>query len=355
MSKYSKLSQLMHKQFLGEGEITNLCLERIYNKSKSFNLNSCKNIFITGLARAGTTAILNYIDSTNEFGSLRYKYMPFILAPRIADFYSEYLVNKNTIEIERLHGDGLMISAQAAECLDEPFWIHSNKEKFNHSCLSPYEISVKDVTGYAYLLNRFLKIEGKKRLVIKNNNNHLRILSLASYLPNSIFLIIFRSPLAHAKSLLKLHKRLLKSQREDKFILDYMELIGHWEFGFGKKKFIYNESHELILNSLDDLKIEYWIKQWLLTYEWILRIFSKKDKKINNIKLVCYEDLFKDENYKSIFFDYLSINKSKLNFSFKLGKSNLESYPISNEDFELEKCNIIYEELRQLSKLNLNK
>ena len=71
-----------------------------------------------------------------------------------------------------------------------------------------------------------------------------------------------------------------------------------------KKKFIYNESHELILNSLDDLKIEYWIKQWLLTYEWILRIFSKKDKKINNIKLVCYEDLFKDENYKSIFFDY---------------------------------------------------
>ena len=46
--------------------------------------------------------------------------MPFILSPRLAKIYTSYFNSQDINESERLHGDGLKISPNAAECLDEP-------------------------------------------------------------------------------------------------------------------------------------------------------------------------------------------------------------------------------------------
>ena len=122
-NKYSLFSKIIHRQFLSKNELTNFFIERINEKSSKLDIDLSNNIFITGLARSGTTALLQAFDSTEIFASLRYKYMPFILSPRLAKIYTSYFNSKDINESERIHGDGLKISPNAAECLDEPFWI----------------------------------------------------------------------------------------------------------------------------------------------------------------------------------------------------------------------------------------
>ena len=347
MNNYSNLSQIMHKQFLENKEITNAATSRINKKSLNFDLNNSNHIFITGLARAGTTALLQAFDSTNKFGSLRYKYMPFILIPKIAGFYAKYFNSKDNSQIERMHADGLKINNNSPECLDEPYWMNTiYKNNSDNQALLPHDVCQDIMRGYAYLLNRYLLIENKDRLIIKNNNNHLRITSLASQLPNSLFIVVFRYPFAHSSSLLSLHKRFKEIQDGNNFVLEYMNMIGHWEFGKGKKPFIYDEKQLDCLKKSDDMKIEYWLKQWIYTYEWILKKLSQKQK---NIKLVCYEDLCNNKEYKNNFFKKVNSGIIPKSFKFKLGKSNSENIESLLCKKEINYSLDLYSKLREIS------
>ena len=73
-------------------------LEKGFKRLTENEIIKSSNIFITGLARAGTTSILQSLDSTGEFASLRYDYMPFILNPRIAGLYCRFFNNKNSTD-----------------------------------------------------------------------------------------------------------------------------------------------------------------------------------------------------------------------------------------------------------------
>ena len=95
----------------------------------------------------------------------------------------------------------------------------------------------------------------------KNNLNYKRINLINSILPKSIFLIPIREPLQHAFSLLNQHLRFNELQKKDKFILRYMNYLGHNEFGLNHKSW-----HQPI-NFHDQNKINYWLEQWFLFYE----------------------------------------------------------------------------------------
>ncbi len=337
----------MHQQFLEKGEILNFAIRRIKKKSLNININLSRHIFITGLARSGTTALLQSLDSTNDFGSLRYKYMPFILIPKISNIFSKYLINKEDNKIERIHGDGIKINTNSPECLDEPYWLNTTYKKYNFSkIITPHNIEKKDLEGYIYLLNEYIKIENKEHLIIKNNNAHLRILDLSSLLPNSQFLVLFRSPISHAISLLRLHKRLIKIQEENEFVLRYMEMIGHWEFGKGKKPFIYENNQEINLTRINDTDLKYWLKQWIFSYEWILKKVCSRKR--SNIKLVCYEDLCNNKNYLDSFYESIAVNPEKINFNFKNKKTDILG-EVSLQTKDLNYANEIYRMLRNES------
>ena len=59
MRRYSFLDIILNKQFLDDTQISNFLFERILNKSKEHTIKNKKShIFITGLARSGTTICL---------------------------------------------------------------------------------------------------------------------------------------------------------------------------------------------------------------------------------------------------------------------------------------------------------
>ena len=211
MTSYSYLDQVLHKQFLGDNSLSNYLHKRILKKSSTLpNKIKSKNIFITGLARSGTTALQNKIFSSGEIGSLMYKFMPFILYPKLAYKFSKLKSDKKTEIKERLHNDGIKININSPECLDENFWIKSDKKFYGKNYLRPISISNYLLDAYSYFLNEYQSVQGFDRMLIKNNNNHLRIKNLSEFFNESFFLVLFRDPLSHSISLLSQHRNFIK-------------------------------------------------------------------------------------------------------------------------------------------------
>ena len=268
MNNYTELDKILHRQFLSNNSLTDFLFSRILHNSKKYKPNKNSHIFITGLARSGTTALLNNFYSSNQFGSMVYSYMPFILFPKFAYFFSKISINQIS-ETERLHNDGIKINLNSPECLDEIFWIKS-ENKFNNETCEFKKNNGNIIRAYDYFLSKYMRMQKKTRMVIKNNNNHQRLDILANYFSNSFFLLMFREPIFHAYSLLNQHKNFLSLQKKESFILEYMKLIGHREFGIDSLPFAYSPKKKWESKYKKD-NINYWLMQWIETHKWFVK------------------------------------------------------------------------------------
>ena len=90
MQNYSFIQRTLHDLLLSNSFLKKSLYEiekMIFLKNKSSKLEKEKHIFISGLPRSGTTALLNFLYSTNKFTSLTYRNMPFIMAPNLSNHY----------------------------------------------------------------------------------------------------------------------------------------------------------------------------------------------------------------------------------------------------------------------------
>ena len=107
MNQYSWLQKKLHQialssRFMWEISFDYEC--SIYPSKYSVD----KHVFITGLARSGTTILLNSLYLSNQFSSLTYSDMPFVLAPNL---WSKVYFRKSDLSLkERAHGDGIKYS-----------------------------------------------------------------------------------------------------------------------------------------------------------------------------------------------------------------------------------------------------
>lgn len=234
------------------------------NKIKKFKSNNKPNIIVSGMARSGTTALLNYIFSSQDFAALTYNDMPFVLAPKLSRLTHTF----NAIsEQERSHNDGILISARSPEAFDEVFF-RVNKEEKNISEL------------YSNYIKSILILNGKTRYLSKNNNLYKHLKSFDPVAANTRILVPFRCPLSTATSLLNQHKNYLQLHRNDNFILKYMNFLGHYEFGLNHQPWFAGGIYT------DFCNINYWLEQWIFYYNFMLK------KSINkNVYLICYEKL----------------------------------------------------------------
>ncbi len=241
-----------------------------------------RHVFVTGLARAGTTILMREIHRTGAFGSLTYADMPFVLAPNLWAQISRK-GQKPGVRAERAHGDGIEVDTQSPEALDEVYWrVFDGRSYIAADGLTPDAPEEDRIDGYRDLMRLVMRRTGTGRYVSKNNNNILRLPALAAAMPEAVFLVPLRRPLDHAESLLAQHKRFLDA---DAFTQDYMTWLGHHEFGATHRPFLFDGRP-----AGDPLTLDYWLAVWLAAY----RALDTAEAGAENILFVPYEALSAD-------------------------------------------------------------
>jgi len=326
MQNYSLIQKFLH-DFVLKKKFINKSLFEIEKMIflKDLDIKNQSHIFITGLPRSGTTSLLNFLFSSNSFASLTYKNMPFILSPNFSKIFHQ---NKISEKKERMHNDGINFDINSPEALDEIFF--NNDETFIK----------KELLNYLELI---LISEQKDRYLSKNNLNFKRLDLISSILPNSKFLITIREPLQHAYSLLNQHLHFSKLQKNDDFVRRYMNYLGHNEFGLDHKP--WNE--ESINNDFNE--IDYWLEQWSLFYQKILRNYQSN----KSCFFVIYEELT-NQSYVKILAKQTNLKKiEKLNFNY-FKNSNKKQVNISYSKKIYNNANNIYTEFKNQKILNEN-
>ena len=120
-SAYSAMAQLFHHLVLDNyhlgKKLLNYQIKGVAAESQSDRKYS--RVLITGVARAGTTALTKELAKRGPFASLDYGNMPVLLAPKLwAKFYKPKRIENK----ERAHGDGVKVGLASVEALEEYFF-----------------------------------------------------------------------------------------------------------------------------------------------------------------------------------------------------------------------------------------
>ena len=299
MNNYSWLEQKLHKFALSSQFMREVTFD-----FESTNISSLSetgdHVFIAGLARAGTTILLNALYKSNIFASLSYADMPFVLAPNL---WSKISFNNKNLELkERAHGDGIKVSTDSPEAFEEVFW-KTFAEVDSDELEEKFRIYIGNI------VHRYKK----ERYLSKNNQNIRRVELISSIFTQSKILIPFRDPIQNSYSLLTQHKKFIEKAKNDKFISKYMKWIGHTEFGPN-----YIPIQDQNLNFPNDLEINHWIEQWYLTYSNAFQSLKNK----NNFHFISYEKLCLKRDYWFQIQKIVNLEKP-YNFEFRESKKDI--------------------------------
>lgn len=231
-------------------------------------------IFVTSLARGGTTSVLNALSHVEGMATHRYRDMPFIAAPYLWNGLGGAL-RRDVAQVERAHGDGLTIGLDSPEAFDEIFWHLFWPEKYRDDRIGLWHATDLHSEAQSFFDTHFRKIchlrtsrsgdgtTAPPRYLSKNNANIARLRLLHHLFPGSAVVVPIRHPGAHAWSMLRQHRNFLVRQAEDPFVLRYMRDIGHFEFGLLHRPL---DFPELAVEGYGLEDPNYWLAYWIAAF-----------------------------------------------------------------------------------------
>ena len=215
-------------------------------------------IYVCGLARSGSTLLHEIVASHPSVATHRMKDYPFIFTPYWWRRATAKL--RPTAPQERAHRDGMMITSESPDALEEMLWM-----AFFRNCHDPH---VTNALGsdehypafesfYASHLRKLLLAEGATRYAAKANYHVARLAYLIRVFPDAKLLIPVRSPVDHVASLMRQHVWFSQAHREHPRALAFMQRSGHFEFGLDRRP----------MNLGDQLRVEQILDDWASGHE----------------------------------------------------------------------------------------
>lgn len=282
-SGYNFLSRLTHRIALQYPAVAQASFDLENFRYPFKNQTTTKPVFISGLARSGTSILLQYLYKTGAFSSLTYRDMPFVLMP--GTWRKLPRQHKDDKLTERAHLDGIQVGQHSPEAFEEVFWrIFCGTEYILKDRLMPHLPGGDVPRKFNCHIGHVVALNNDKRYLSKNNSNILRLGYLQQAFPDAAIIVPFRDPLQQAISLREQHQRFCDLQRHDRFILDYMNWLGHFEFGLGQKSFFLNDDATFSeMASFDKDDINFWLLTWKNYYQYL------NHQPADNILLFDYE------------------------------------------------------------------
>lgn len=346
-SEYNFSSRFMHRMALQSKMMAEISFDAensfVNKKGIAFSKSP---VFISGLARSGTTMLMRYLYETGQFRSLTYLDMPFVLMPNI---WKKLSYKKPAKELkERAHQDGIMVSFESPEAFEEVFWrVFCGNKYIGEDRLELQKLDKSVLKKFReYIQNVIMSADdpGQTRYLSKNNNNILRLPYLFESFPETKLVIPFRDPLQHALSLLSQHKHFSEVQSKDNFSLDYMNWLGHFEFGLNQKPFHFEDDPTFAaMQKTDKMTLDFWLLSWKNYYSFALKNAG------SNSFFFSYEAFcINPSAVLSNLFTEIGVEASSADLkSFKPSDKNITGF----DQNLLKDCILIYDEL--VSRFNL--
>ncbi|MFI5140476.1 MAG: sulfotransferase [Sphingobacteriales bacterium] len=340
-SGYNFIDRFIHRVALQSKAVAEVSfdIEEALTKKKGSAFPG-DHVFISGLARSGTTILMQYLYGTGQFRSLTYRDMPFVLMPGT---WKKIATRTSSVKYkERAHLDNIKIGIDSPEAFEEVFWrVFCGKQYILKDRLLLHKVGDRVLEKFrAYVNNILLSRDTaeQSRYLSKNNNNVLRFDSLRKCFPDAHIIIPFREPLQHAISLLNQQIHFSKIQQEDSFSLDYMNWLGHFEFGLNQKSFFLNDEETFReIGRYAKTDINFWLLNWKNYYRYV------SDHHTPNTIFFNYDKFCQSPASElSGLFKKINVNAASIRFEpFNMQVKTIEGYDKSL----LEECEVIYKQL----------
>ena len=197
-------------------------------------------VHVAGLARAGTTVLLELLAGLPGVATHRYRdFPPGVYAPVLWDRAFSRVYKGGAAPAERAHQDRVMVTPDSPEALEEVLWAHFHpglhEAGGGSRVLGPEASNPAFERFYRDHLRKLLLVRRGTRYLAKGNYNLTRLGYIRRLFPDARFLVPVRDPLWHVASLMKQHALFRAAERRDPRVLAHMRRAGHHEFGLGRR------------------------------------------------------------------------------------------------------------------------
>jgi len=272
-------------------------LESRVLRSETERVRIEKPIYVTGLARSGTTILTELLAAHPDVTSLRYSDFPPAWTPYWWNALRAQLPLPKVAPAERSHRDRLRVTPESPEAVEEVLWMH-----FFPGAHEPGAVHVLDESSensrferfYRQHLRKLLAVRKSSRYLAKGNYNLTRLAYLRKLFPDARFVVPLREPEWHIASLMK-QDRLFRGQHElNPKVTRYMQLLGHFEFGVHKHPINVGDAGlaaEIARLWDSDEAVRGWALYWQALHEFLLKQLESDPELARACLLVPYEPL----------------------------------------------------------------
>lgn len=195
-------------------------------------------IYVSGLARSGSTILLEFLARHADTVTHRYKDYPLVFTPFFWNRFLDRVPSRESTAAERTHRDGIMVTPESPEAFEEMLWmaffprLHDPSE---NAVLGERTANPAFEAFYRDHLRKLLWVRGGRRYLAKGNYNLTRLEYLLKLFPDARFVIPVRDPEWHIASLMKQHALFCEGERRNSQALRHMQRVGHFEFGLDRR------------------------------------------------------------------------------------------------------------------------
>jgi hypothetical protein len=254
-------------------------------------------IYVTGLARSGSTILLELLAAHPGVATHQYRDFPLIPIPLWWNWFFDRASRKESQPVERAHKDGIAVTPESPEAMEEVLWM-----AFFPTCHDP---AVSNVLGgqdsapafeafYRDHIRKLLLLRQGKRYLAKGNYNVSRLGYLRKLFPDACFVVPVRDPVGHVASLMKQHRLFCAEETRDARILDHMRRSGHFEFGLDRRPTNFGDSGTVqAIQALWQAgrEAEGSARYWASVYGFVADLLERDPAVAERTLLIHYDDL----------------------------------------------------------------
>lgn len=252
-------------------------------------------VYVTGLARSGSTILLELLARHEQLASHRYRDFPPVLLPVAWNWFLDRAAQREVAAEERAHQDRILVTPESPEAFEELVWSAFFAQLHDPAQSTVLDASTSNARFEAFYrdhIRKLLLVRGGRRYLAKGNYNVARLGYLRRLFPDARFVVPVRDPLWHVASLMKQHALFCREGRRDPRVVRHMSRAGHYEFGLDRRAVNLGDGTAPRIEALwrAGAEVEGWALTWDSVYGHLAGVLQAEPALRAATLVVRYED-----------------------------------------------------------------